>query len=109
LEGYEVWAFATAQDAEAALGLLCKGDVLIVDYHLDGRITGIDLLATLRQRLSWDVPAVVMSGDLPAVTRAIKAPSPPAKVLGKPVDIDALLAALNELRATPDAAATTDA
>jgi PAS domain S-box-containing protein len=99
LEGYEVWAFATAHDAQDSLGALCSGDVLIVDYHLDGRVTGLDLVTNLRQRLRWEVPAVVMSGDLPAVKRAVKAPIPHAKFLSKPVDIDALLAALNELRA----------
>jgi PAS domain S-box-containing protein len=98
LEGYEVWAFATPQDAEATLGAFRKGDVLIVDYHLDGLVTGIDLVINLRQRLHWDVPAVVMSGDLPTVMRAIKSPILHAKFLSKPVDIDALLTALNELR-----------
>ncbi len=101
LEGYEVWAFETPSDAQAALAAMAKGDVMIVDYHLDGRVTGIDLVTSLRERLEWDVPAVVMSGDLPAVMRSMKAPLERAKFLSKPVDVDALLAALNELRGLP--------
>jgi len=99
LEGYEVWAFATAKDADAALSGVRKGDVLIADYHLDGQVTGIDLITALRARCKWEVPVIVMSGDLPAVMRSIKTPIACAKFLSKPVDIDALLAALNELKA----------
>jgi len=99
LEGYEVWAFATPKDAESALASVRNGDVLIVDYHLDGQSTGVDLITASRARCNWDVPAIVMSGDLPAVMRSMKTPLARARFLSKPVDIDALLAALNELKA----------
>jgi nitrogen-specific signal transduction histidine kinase/CheY-like chemotaxis protein len=98
IEGYEVWAFATAKDADAALASFVKGDVLIVDYHLDGHMTGLDLIKSLRERLQWDMPAIVMSGDLPAVMRSMKTSLRDLRFLSKPVDIDALLGALKELR-----------
>ncbi len=47
-----------------------RGDVIVADYHLDGRNTGLELLTRLRQRLDYDVPGVVLSGDLPSVLRS---------------------------------------
>jgi hypothetical protein len=49
--------------------------VLIADYHLDGKNTGLDMLLRLRERVGLDVPGVVLSGDLPSVLRSIKSRS----------------------------------
>jgi two-component system, sensor histidine kinase len=100
LEGYQVNAFASSAEAQGAFATLRKGDVIIADYHLDGQTTGLDMLTALRERLHWVVPAIVMSGDLPTVMRSIKAPVANARFLNKPVDIKALLGALDELKNT---------
>ena len=78
LEGHETLSARTLAEAEALLERLRAGDVVIADYHLDGKNTGLDLLMRLRERVGYDVPGVVLSGDLPSVLRSIKSPVPRA-------------------------------
>jgi signal transduction histidine kinase/CheY-like chemotaxis protein len=40
-----------------------KPDLLIVDYRLDDRVVGIDVIRTLRRRLGDDIPAIIVSGE----------------------------------------------
>ena len=101
LEGYNVRSCAGSADAEKLFVDLAPGDVLISDYQLDGRLTGFDVLRTLRADKGWDVPAVLLSGDLESMLRAVKAPVPRCRFLSKPVDTQALLAAISELSALP--------
>jgi PAS domain S-box-containing protein len=99
LEGHETLSARTVAEAEALLERIAPGDVLIADYHLDGKNTGLDLLLRLRERVGYDVPGVVLSGDLPSVLRSIKAPVVACYFLSKPVDTTALLDAIAELGA----------
>lgn len=100
-EGFSVVSAASMAEAERLFETLPPADVpcemIIADYHLDGQHTGLDLLSRLRQRAGVDVPAVVLSGDLPAVLRSIRVPVPQCRFLSKPVDTTALLAAIDEL------------
>jgi FixJ family two-component response regulator len=73
------------------------GDIVIADYHLDGRNTGLDMLLRLRERVGYDVPGVVLSGDLPSVLRTLKTPVSACRFLSKPVDTVALVEAITEL------------
>jgi two-component system, sensor histidine kinase len=100
LEGHETLSARTVAEAEVLLERLAPGDVLIADYHLDGRNTGLDLLLRLRERVGYDVPGVVLSGDLPSVLRSIKFPVAACHFLSKPVDTTALVDAIRELSAT---------
>jgi two-component sensor histidine kinase/CheY-like chemotaxis protein len=100
LEGHETLSARTVAEAEVLLDRLAPGDVLIADYHLDGKNTGLDLLLRLRERVGYDVPGVVLSGDLPSVLRSIKAPVAACHFLSKPVDTTALVDAIAELSAT---------
>ena len=102
LEGYNVRSCAGAADAEKLFVDLAPGDVVISDYRLDGRLTGFDVLRKLRADKGWDVPAVLLSGDLESMLRAVKAPVPRCRFLSKPVDTQALLASINELSARPE-------
>ena len=43
------------------------------------------------------MPAILLSGDLPSMMRAVKGSIPRCRFLGKPVDTQALLTALAEL------------
>ena len=97
IEGYETLSAPTAADAERLFAAMDPGDVLIADYHLDGRNTGLDMLTRLRAQKGRDVPAIILSGDLPAVLRSIKVPIPTCRFLGKPVDATALVQAIREL------------
>jgi two-component system, sensor histidine kinase len=97
IEGHQTLSARTMAEAEVLLEHLAPGDIIIADYHLDGKNTGLDLLLRLRERLGYDVPGVVLSGDLPSVRRSIKAPIPACHFLSKPVDTAALLDAIADL------------
>lgn len=99
LEGHETRSAATLAEAERLLDGLQPGDIVIADYHLDDKNTGLDMLMRLRERLGYDVPGVVLSGDLPSVLRSIKTPVPACRFLSKPVDTAALIDAITELSA----------
>jgi len=97
LEGHETLSAGTLADAEILLKRLQPGDVVIADYHLDGKHTGLDLLLRLRERVGRNVPGVILSGDLPSVLRTIKTPVAACHFLSKPVDTVALVEAIAEL------------
>lgn len=97
LEGHETLSAATAQEAEVLFSSACASDILIADYHLDGHNTGLDLVSRIRERLGVELPAVVLSGDLPAVLRTLKSAVPNCRFLSKPVDANALIEAIREL------------
>jgi PAS domain S-box-containing protein len=100
LEGYEIHSAGSLGDAEELLANLKPGDLLISDYHLDGTLTGFDILQQVRARHQWEVPAVLLSGDLQSMMRVVKTSIPLCRFLSKPVDTDALLAAISELGGT---------
>ncbi len=94
-----------AESAEAALARLPSlgVDVLITDYKLPG-LSGAELLYALAQQ-GARVPAVVMSAYTDAQTVATARSAGACAVIAKPVDIAALLAALQDiLRTGADAA-----
>lgn len=97
LEGFETLAAATVAEGEIFLGDLRPGDILITDYHLDGNLTGLDILTQLRLQQRRDVPAILLSGDLQSVMRVVKTSIPRCRFLSKPVDTQSLLAAISEL------------
>jgi CheY-like chemotaxis protein len=97
LEGFETRTAATVEGAELLLADMRPGDVFITDFHLDGRLTGLDVLQQLRTHQGRDVPAILLSGDLPSITRVVKDSIPNCRYLGKPVDTKALLLAIVEL------------
>lgn len=98
-EGFHVESAQSAAEAETLFAKFQRGDVIVADYHLDGRNTGLELLTRLRQRVGHDVPGVVLSGDLPSVLRSLRSPVPNCRFLSKPVDTAALLDAIDELSA----------
>jgi two-component system CheB/CheR fusion protein len=100
LEGYETRSAATIADAEILLADMRPGDVFITDYHLDAGLTGLDVLERLRARQGRDVPAILLTGDLPSMMRIIKTSIPNCRFLSKPVDTKALLSAIAELSAS---------
>jgi len=97
LEGYETRSAGSVADAQALFADLQPGDMLISDYHLDNRLTGLEVLQQLRDQKRRDVPAVLLSGDLRSMMRVIKTAIPNCRFLGKPVDTIALLRAIEEL------------
>ncbi|HTV95639.1 MAG TPA: ATP-binding protein [Steroidobacteraceae bacterium] len=100
LEGYEIRSAASVAGAKAFLAEMTGADILIADYHLEGNVTGLDVLQELRAEKRRDVPAVLLSGDLQSMMRALKTPIANARFLSKPVDTKALLLAITELAAS---------
>jgi PAS domain S-box-containing protein len=97
LEGYETRSAGTVAEAETLLADLQPDDLFISDYHLDDKLTGFDVLQSLRARHNRDVPAILLSGDLQSMMRIVKNEVPRCRFLSKPVDTNALLAAIEEL------------
>jgi two-component system, sensor histidine kinase len=96
LEGYETHSAASVADAEALLANLRPGDLLISDYHLNGSLTGLDVLQQARMQHQREIPAIILSGDLQSMMRVVKTSIPRCRFLSKPVDTHALLAAISE-------------
>jgi PAS domain S-box-containing protein len=97
LEGFETRTAATVADAKSLLVDMQPGDVFITDYHLEGKLTGLDVLQQLRSQQGRDVPAILLSGDLQSMMRVVKTSIPRCRFLSKPVDTKALLSAIAEL------------
>lgn len=97
LEGFEISSGSAAADVDRLLEKPCGDEVLIVDFHLDGANTGIDVVRSIRARSQLEIPAIVMSGDLPAALRTLKEPLARSRFLSKPVVIGDLLVAIQEL------------
>jgi two-component system, sensor histidine kinase len=97
LEGYETQSAASVADAEGLLANLRPGDLLISDYHLNGPLTGLDVLQQVRTQYQRQVPAILLSGDLQSMLRVVKTSIPHCRFLSKPVDTHALLGAIAEL------------
>jgi len=72
--------------------------VLISDYHLDAKLTGLDVLQELRTRHARDVPAILLTGATASMLRAVKTPIPRCRFLSKP-STPAPPAAIQELTA----------
>lgn len=101
-EGYETQSASSVADAERLFAGLRPGDIVIADYHLDSRNTGLDMLLQLRDRVGREVPAIILSGDLPSVLRSIKSPVVNCRFLSKPVDAAELIDAIAELSAVSE-------
>ena len=97
LEGFDMKSAASIAEAEGLLAGMQPGDILITDYHLEGKLTGLDVLHQVRLRQQRDVPAILLSGDLQSMLRVVKTKIPRCKFLSKPVDTKALLSAIAEL------------
>lgn len=96
-EGYETLSAASVAEAEKLFAAMLDNDIVIADYHLDSKNTGLEMLLKLRVAAGKIVPGIVLSGDLPTVLRSLKAPVANCKFLSKPVDTAALLEAIAEL------------
>ena len=97
LEGFDTRAAATVAEAQSLLLDIQPGDVFIADYHLNGKLTGLDVLQQVRVQQGRNVPAILLSGDLQSMMRVVKTPIPQCRFLSKPVDTRALLSAITEL------------
>jgi len=91
VKGINAIAVATADDALAQVHeVRIRPDLLICDYNLRGSANGVDTINALREALGWDVPAIVMTGDIRSkIVDSIAAPG--VSVLIKPCPAHDLL------------------
>lgn len=90
MEGYRTLSVGSAGEALALAAQLGPDDILLADYRLGDSMSGIDVLHRLRAQLGWELPAILLSGDLESVLRVVKSPIPHCRFLSKPVDTNAL-------------------
>lgn len=98
-EGFQTASAPSVAEADKLFADMQHGDIVIADYHLDSKNTGLDMLLSLRARVGHDVPGIVLSGDLPSVLRSIKSPVANCRFLSKPVDTAELVEAIYQLSA----------
>lgn len=96
LEGYEVVSAANREEA------LQRGrehpdiDLLVSDYHLKEDQTGLNVIASVREQLARNIPAILVTGDTSTAMR--KLPSDRLlRLASKPIDADELLTLMDEL------------
>ena len=94
------WGATVVHDAAAARAVFryVRIEALVLDVNLPG-ITGIELLALLRQDPDWDEPPIVLmsaAADQPAVADAVR-DGLVTTFLPKPFDVDELVREIQEL------------
>jgi two-component system CheB/CheR fusion protein len=96
-EGHTV---TTAVDGPGALRqiALSTPEVLLADYNLPNGLSGLDLAVGLREAVGRDVPAIILTGDISAETKALVA-AQQVPLLTKPVRQNELIQAIDQLLA----------
>jgi two-component system CheB/CheR fusion protein len=83
---------------------LVTPELLLADYNLPNGLSGLDLAVGLREAVGRDVPAIILTGDISAETKALVA-AQHVPLLTKPVrQADLILAIAALLAAEPPAA-----
>ena len=102
VEGFDVTAVGSLDDALAAAHSPQHLDLVMTDYHLSPTQTGLQVIAALRARLGPQFKAILITGDTSSLVRGI-ACDPNLRITSKPIRAEALLRMLREL--IPSAAA----
>jgi PAS domain S-box-containing protein len=99
VEGYRVSAVASLQEALRNAREQGAPDLLITDYHLSGGELGTQVIAALREAVSAEVRAVLVTGDTSTVIKHMPN-DPRLRIASKPIDAEQLLSVLKELLGT---------
>jgi two-component system, sensor histidine kinase len=98
VEGYQVVAVTTLQEAVQAVRDGAGIDLLVTDYHLSNGETGTQVIRALREALSAPLKAVLITGDTSSAVRNLPVDTH-LKMCSKPVKADELLTLLRALLA----------
>jgi CheY-like chemotaxis protein len=98
VEGYQVAAVATLQDAIESVRKDRELDLLVTDYHLANGETGTQVITALREALGVPLRAVLMTGDTSSAVRNLPVDTH-LRLASKPVKADELLTLLRALLA----------
>jgi PAS domain S-box-containing protein len=102
VEGFDVDVASSEREAVAAARAR-PPDVIVSDYHLRGRETGVEVVAAVRRAIDADVPAVLVTGDTARATTGHGLEN--AELLTKPLHGDDLLKAIQRRITRPPASA----
>jgi signal transduction histidine kinase/CheY-like chemotaxis protein len=102
-KGMGVVGVATGNDAVSLISeRAIRPDLLLSDYNLPGQMNGVDSVKAVRAAAAWDVPAILMTGDLRSKTvEAITAQG--MSVLVKPFSADELFEHIGRLQVRSEA------
>lgn len=93
--GASVLAAGSTDEAIALMDEIgAAPDIVLADYHLDGRDTGVDTIRALRGRAGGDIPAIIITADRSDVLTRLGAEMG-FSVLTKPVQLSRLRALMN--------------
>ena len=89
---------ATGNDALTLVRQGMRPDLVLSDYNLRGPMNGVGSIKALRSALAWNVPAIVMTGDIQSKTIEAIAPRRIISVVIKPFLADELLQLMTRLQ-----------
>ncbi|MGB3314399.1 MAG: ATP-binding protein [Albidovulum sp.] len=93
--GASVLAAGSTDEALALMDEIgAAPDIVLADYHLDGRDTGVEAIRALRGRAGGDIPAIVITADRSDMLTRLGAEMG-FSVLTKPVQLSRLRALMN--------------
>ena len=98
LEGFQVVAAATAEEALLQMQEGTRFDLLITDYHLEPGRTGTEVIAAAREWLAADFAAILVTGDTSSAIREIQGDAR-LRIASKPINSRQLLTLVRSLLA----------
>lgn len=98
-EGFEVVEAWNGDEAARLLDSSDGFDVLFTDVQMPGTLDGLDVAMHARRRRPG-IPVLVVSGYAPHLIRRLGALEPSAVFIGKPYDLDELMATIKRLTTT---------
>ena len=98
IEGFEVVAAATAEEALLQLQDDTNFDLLITDYHLEGRRTGTEVIAAARAAIAPDFKAILVTGDTSSAVRELPVDAR-LRIASKPINSKEMLSLIRSLLA----------
>jgi DNA-binding NtrC family response regulator len=96
MEGFEVVAAATAEEAMLELQGPEQLDLLITDYHLDAGHTGTQIIAAAREQRDPQFKAILVTGDTSTAVREMQG-DPRLRITSKPINSRELLGLIRTL------------
>jgi CheY-like chemotaxis protein len=96
MEGYQVTAAASAEEALSELEEVRAFDLIVTDFHLEDNRTGTEVISRAREILGPAQPAILVSGDTSSAVREIQCDAN-LKLTSKPINSEELLGLVKSL------------